>query len=628
MTRENQSSLRFSLEESIWFQKGQEVAELYSISLDPNVSIQENDQYVVIKGTLDLSGEYRNEVRSGESEIRDYTQKNYPKTIHNVEKRENGNSEFSHRFPVDITIPANRIASLSEIDVSILSFDYSLPDKNCLKLQADLLISGIYNEAQVSTADRFEEDSTAEEDEDYYSYAGAEETEEMEETEMYSDAPRAEENAAHNVNTDYYPYYTETEHHSNDEEIEDDPHFALPVDTEESGQYSWYTQEETMPAPVDGEEADAFAGYRNDPAYDPYTEAEEETEIYFQYEEEPSSDPEINDPETDYEQPPNETYGNDVFQNSLYRADEEPGHYPDSGADAEPGQSLSYSEYEEEPVQNLSYSEYEEEPGQNLSYSEYEEEPRQNLSHSEYEEEAVQNLSYSEYEEEPRQNLSHSEYEEEAVQNLSYSEYEEEAVQNLSYSEYEEEPGQNLSHSEYEEEEELYRPFSVEVTKPAEAEEESQPIFIKEEQQAPVFEIPVLPYESDAPDSIPEEILRINENKQDEKPARAEKLPTPLLELARRREAPPKKNAGKAEKQEQAETEKRVSLTDFLGRKQEEELTKVKVCIVQYGETLDTLADRYDVSVQSLLNSNELEPNQDIFEGQVLYIPKTPSFKR
>ncbi|MFD0047821.1 stage VI sporulation protein D [Actinomycetes bacterium NPDC127524] len=593
MTRENQSSLRFSLEESIWFQKGQEVAELYSISLDPNVSIQENDQYVVIKGTLDLSGEYRNEVRSGESEIRDYTQKNYPKTIHNVEKRENGNSEFSHRFPVDITIPANRIASLSEIDVSILSFDYSLPDKNCLKLQADLLISGIYNEAQVSTADRFEEESTAEEDEDYYSYAGAEETEETEETEdteeteMYSGAPRAKENAAYNGNTDYYSYYTETD--SSDEEIEDNPHFALPADTEESGQYSWYTPEETMPPPVDGEEADAFAGYRNDPAYDPYTEAEEETEIYFQYEEEPSSDPEINDPETDYEQLPNETYGNDVFQNSLYRADEEPGHYPESGADEELGQNLSYSEYKEEPRQNL-------------SYSEYEEEPRQNLSHSEHEEKLGQNLSYSEYEEEPRQNLSHSEYQEE--------------------------PRQNLPHSEYEEEEELYRPFSVEVTKPAEAEEESQPIFIKEEQQAPVFEIPVLPYESNEPDSIPEEILRINENKQDEKPARAEKLPTPLLELARRREAPPKKNAGKAEKQEQAETEKRVSLTDFLGRKQEEELTKVKVCIVQYGETLDTLADRYSVSVQSLLNSNELEPNQDIFEGQVLYIPKTPSFKR
>ncbi|OIK14360.1 stage VI sporulation protein D [Bacillus sp. MUM 13] len=565
MTRENQSSLRFSLEESIWFQKGQEVAELYSISLDPNVSIQENDQYVVIKGTLDLSGEYRNEVRSGESVIRDYTQKNYPKTIHNVEKRENGNSEFSHRFPVDITIPANRISSLSEIDVSILSFDYSLPDKNCLKLQADLLISGIYNEAQVSTstADRFEEDSTAEEDEDYYSYAGAEETEEIEETEIYSDVPRAEEKAADDENTDYYPYYAETEHHRNDEEIEDDPHFTLPVETEESGQYSWYTQEETVTAPVDGEEADAFAGYRNDPAFDPYTEAEEETEIYFQYEEEPSSDPEINEPKMDYEQPPNESYGNDVFQNSLYRADEEPGHYPDSGGD-------------EEPRQNLSYSEYEEEPGQNLSYSEYEEEPRQNLSPSEYEEEAEQ----------------------------------------------------SLSPSEYEEEEELYRPFSVEVTKPAEAEEESQPILIKEEQQAPVFEIPVLPYESGAPDSIPEEILRINENKQDEKPARAEKLPTPLLELARRREAPPKKNAGKAEKQEQAETEKRVSLTDFLGRKQEEELTKVKVCIVQYGETLDTLADRYDVSVQSLLNSNELEPNQDIFEGQVLYIPKTPNFKR
>jgi len=45
----NQSCLRFSLEESVWFQRGQEVAELISISLDPDITIQENDQYVTIK---------------------------------------------------------------------------------------------------------------------------------------------------------------------------------------------------------------------------------------------------------------------------------------------------------------------------------------------------------------------------------------------------------------------------------------------------------------------------------------------------------------------------------------------------------------------------------------------------
>ncbi len=146
MSQENESYLRFSLEESVWFQKGQEVAELYSISLDPNVTIQESDQYVFIRGSLDLSGEYKDS-QNGEEE--EFSQTFLPKAVQKVERHLNGLNEFTHRFPVDITIPNNRIASLDEVDVSIQSFDYALPEHNCLKLQADLLITGIYNDSYV-----------------------------------------------------------------------------------------------------------------------------------------------------------------------------------------------------------------------------------------------------------------------------------------------------------------------------------------------------------------------------------------------------------------------------------------------------------------------------------------------
>ncbi|MED3832085.1 LysM peptidoglycan-binding domain-containing protein [Peribacillus frigoritolerans] len=53
----------------------------------------------------------------------------------------------------------------------------------------------------------------------------------------------------------------------------------------------------------------------------------------------------------------------------------------------------------------------------------------------------------------------------------------------------------------------------------------------------------------------------------------------------------------------------------------------MKVCIVQQGETLDDLAQRYDVTVQSILFSNELESNQNVHEGQVIYIPKAVAYK-
>jgi len=39
------------------------------------------------------------------------------------------------------------------------------------------------------------------------------------------------------------------------------------------------------------------------------------------------------------------------------------------------------------------------------------------------------------------------------------------------------------------------------------------------------------------------------------------------------------------------------------------------------------VADRYDVSIQNLLRVNNLELSQDIFEGQVLYIPNSMAKK-
>ncbi|MCY8455011.1 peptigoglycan-binding protein LysM, partial [Bacillus spizizenii] len=46
--------LQFSVEESICFQKGQEVSELLSISLDPDIRVQEVNDYVSIRGSLEL----------------------------------------------------------------------------------------------------------------------------------------------------------------------------------------------------------------------------------------------------------------------------------------------------------------------------------------------------------------------------------------------------------------------------------------------------------------------------------------------------------------------------------------------------------------------------------------------
>ncbi|WP_042459254.1 stage VI sporulation protein D [Neobacillus dielmonensis] len=153
MSQENQSYLRFSVEESLWFRKGQEVDELISISLDPDITIQENDQYVTIRGSLELSGEYKN-VKDSSSEAQEHPSQKF---VERVAEQEEGICEFSHRFPVDITIPNNRIQSVYDIDVLVESFDYSLPERSCLKLSAELTISGLYDtETQQEQEPEFE----------------------------------------------------------------------------------------------------------------------------------------------------------------------------------------------------------------------------------------------------------------------------------------------------------------------------------------------------------------------------------------------------------------------------------------------------------------------------------------
>jgi len=161
---QEQNQLRFSVEESVWFQKGQEVSDLLSISLDPDISIHEHDQYVSIRGALQLSGEYMIAENATQSEKFEYANVRY---VNEVQTGEDGVSILTHRFPVDITIPRNRIDNLEEVYVSIESFDYEIPDIKCLKLVADLSISGIVNEQprdQGTALEQAEEETFIEEE--------------------------------------------------------------------------------------------------------------------------------------------------------------------------------------------------------------------------------------------------------------------------------------------------------------------------------------------------------------------------------------------------------------------------------------------------------------------------------
>src|SRR5690606_10800311 len=131
LTENRQSSIRFPLEETIWFQKGQEVAELLSISLDPNITIHEADQLVYIRGELELSGEYVIDTDNTDTDILSET-KMAATFVQSVNSREDGVTEFIHSFPIDITVPRDRLKNINEVDVYVETFDYLLPENTCL----------------------------------------------------------------------------------------------------------------------------------------------------------------------------------------------------------------------------------------------------------------------------------------------------------------------------------------------------------------------------------------------------------------------------------------------------------------------------------------------------------------
>ncbi|RWZ59921.1 stage VI sporulation protein D [Halobacillus fulvus] len=155
---QNQSNVfTFYLDESLWFKEGQGVRELIGISLEPEISIEEFGQEVRLTGTVALAGEYmlaeEEQWESGASSSR---------FVDTVEEGEEGAFHFSHAFPVEISVPLNRVSSLDDVHVDISSFDYELPEQNQLRLHAQLNINGIESKSSAQHAESFDESTTFE----------------------------------------------------------------------------------------------------------------------------------------------------------------------------------------------------------------------------------------------------------------------------------------------------------------------------------------------------------------------------------------------------------------------------------------------------------------------------------
>lgn len=152
------------MKEGIWLDRGKKLDELLTLSLEPVIDVDEKEDEVTVKGVLQLFGEYRplEKEESTGNQASSLVDQSAFRSVEEVSLSEEGIGEIRHEFPIEVTIPRERVARLEDISVEINEFDYVMPEKGFLEITADLSISGVRAEEPVSTSDDAEESTEKE----------------------------------------------------------------------------------------------------------------------------------------------------------------------------------------------------------------------------------------------------------------------------------------------------------------------------------------------------------------------------------------------------------------------------------------------------------------------------------
>ncbi|OCJ72274.1 LysM peptidoglycan-binding domain-containing protein [Bacillus velezensis] len=654
--------LQFSVEESICFQKGQEVSELLSISLDPDIRVQEVNDYVSIKGSLELTGEYNIDHSSHFEEL-----DRELRHVEEVRAREDGTAELIHCFPVDITIPKNKVSHLNDVFVFIDAFDYQLTDSRILTIQADLAIEGLLEESEpkepeipLYVAPEFAR-------EEMINLAGHHSEGENEPELMIRHEPEipltVSEEAAQ-----------ETE--KNEEEIP--PLIRLEEEEQEAAPILREREEEQEAAPIRREREEE---QETAPILREREEEEQETApiLREREEEEQEAAPILREREEEQETAPilreREEEEQETAPILREREEEEQEAAPilrEREEEQEAAPILREREEEEEEAAPILREREEEEQEAALILREREEEEQEAAPILREQEEEEQETApiLREQEEVPKPvsfteppppvSFQHEEEPEEAEEPAIMSAVRNEPVFEDDSAEVQEEPKDDiepvfpaftltphaekpkiaeqpfLQKEEQPEAEPLLRQSDHEAAEdedePAVFQEEQAPVyreFVPEQQEEEFYSAPkLLEEEAQDEEGFEIEVRKMAPPEEEtgkpldlsfqfsklppEEPAQAEQ-PEPLK--------PERKNEEAAPGTEQKENDNSHYLTKLFTR-EEEKFSRMKICIVQQQDTIDRVCERYDITSQQLIRTNALSFDDELEEGQLLYIPE------
>lgn len=539
LTDNNQpAAIKFSLDETVWFRKGEEIGELYNLALEPNVTIQDLNHFISIRGSLKMYGEYK----KSEAEINDEEDRIYfsgQKYVTVLDAREEGISEFHFDFPVDITVPREKVSSLEDLDVLIEFFDYSIPEKDCLKLSTNVAITGIA--ADASAYERKDILSSSEEG-----------------IPALSEDPLADKDRLIPVSNDFFTDKTDDDstfsvEAKNVEDRDEDPEENIQIPIQFTS-----TMDKLEKIEKKRVEADqvTVSTNTNEKQFEPDHLLVESGGL----ENEPEASHVIEETENIPE---------------AGRIEEELGNVPEAGRiEEESGNNLEVNRIKVVPEAGRPKAEPEK----------LEKKPEISpwLKDSEHVPEVGPLLSNSS----PKDNDRNTDPVLNDLDNenqVAVERNEKKAVNTEAKLENEIEVSGELSKRDNE-------PVEEPKTR-ADLNQQIETVAVETSVQESAEQ-------QDFADITIEEV----QAEEDHEAHRTEK------------------NIN-YQPQETNQDEKSISLTEFFGRKDENPAVRMKIYIVQARDTLNLIAEKYDVSVSQMLRINQLESNQDVYEGQILYIP-------
>ncbi|MCM3447149.1 LysM peptidoglycan-binding domain-containing protein [Bacillus velezensis] len=588
--------LQFSVEESICFQKGQEVSELLSISLDPDIRVQEVNDYVSIKGSLELTGEYNIDHSSHFEEL-----DRELRHVEEVRAREDGTAELIHCFPVDITIPKNKVSHLNDVFVFIDAFDYQLTDSRILTIQADLAIEGLLEESEpkepeipLYVAPEFAR-------EEMINLAGHHSEDENEPELMIRHEPEIPLSVSKEAAQETEKNEEETPPLLRQEEEEQETAFILREREEEEQEtvpiLREREEEEQEAAPIlrEQEEEEQEAA----PILREHKEEEEETApiLREQEEEEQEAAPILREREEEEQEtaPLLREREEEEQETAPVLREQEEVPKPVSFTEPPPPVSFQHEEEQEEAEEPAIMSAVRNEPVFEDDSAEVQEEPKDDN------EPVFPAFTLTPHAEKPKI----------AEQPFLQKEEQPEAEPLLRQSHHEAAEDEDEPAVFQEEQAPVYREF---VPEQQEEEFYSAPKLLEEEAQDEVgFEIEVrkmAPPEEET--GKPLDLSFQFSKLPPEEPAQAEP-PEPLKSERKNEEAAPGT--------EQKENDDSHYLTKLFTR-EEEKFSRMKICIVQQQDTIDRVCERYDITSQQLIRTNALSFDDELEEGQLLYIPE------